>query len=154
MSIDTSGKWWRGTAFPDISEYLQALKPGGYDVTLVLEARCTCGSTSFHLRLDRDEELGQTECATCSLRTFVADSEALWSEARPKVLRCICKHNVFRVGLGLSIRDGEWVLWGSLGTLCSKCHVLASPLDWKSDLDLSDPEAYRVASGTILTGAA
>jgi hypothetical protein len=153
MSIDKRGKWWTGSEFNDIAEYLRGIEPGGYAVDRVVEARCSCGRSSFFLNLDAEEELAQTVCAFCGIGTFVADSEDHWSEAQPSPAVCPCGGRMFQVGLGLCIRNGEWVRWGSPGTRCESCGILGSPLDWKSDLELSDPAATRVAAGDG-TGAA
>lgn len=154
MAIDESGEWWRGTEFADIVTYLKALEPGGYPVDRVIEARCACGGRSFRLNLNRDDELAQTECAECGVVTFVADSEEHWDPAEVERLVCSCESGLYEVGLGLCIRNNEWVRWGSLGARCVACGILGSPVDWKSDLELTDVRATRVASGAPSTSSA
>jgi hypothetical protein len=145
MTIDTSGKWWKGSEFADIEAYLRALEPGGYPVHKVIQARCTCGSTVFHLEVDQEEELAQTICAACKRAEFVADTEEYLSEAaKPRRLTCPGRHDQYEVGLGLCIREGQWVRWMSIGLRCTSCGILSSPLDWKSDLDLTDPASTRI----------
>lgn len=147
MTIDTTGKWWKGTEFADVETYLRELEPGGYAVDRVIAARCSCGGTTFSLSVDQDEELAQTTCATCGRVGFVSDSEEHWSDASPQAMKCPSKHSEFEVGLGLCLRDdedGPWVRWMSLGTRCVRCGTLGSPVDWKSDLELNDPSATRV----------
>lgn len=147
MTIDKRGRWWKGSGFADISEYLQALQPGGYTIDRVIEARCVCGSTLFYLNVDQNNELAQTVCASCGIVTFVADSDEFWAEAEPSPIDCPCRHKVFQIGLGLCERDNEWVRWGSLGIRCMRCGILSSPLDWKSDLALTNPKSTRVSAG-------
>lgn len=147
MTIDTTGKWWKGTEFADIETYLRELQPGGYPVHKIIQARCACGGTTFTLHVDQDEELAQTRCTACGKLAFVSDSEEHWSGASPRPMKCPSRHTNFEVGLGLCVRDGDngpWVRWMSLGTRCARCGTLASPLDWKSDLDLADPATTHI----------
>jgi hypothetical protein len=147
VTIDTSGKWWKGTEYADIETYLRELKPGGYPVDRVIQATCACGGTAFAIKVDQDEELAQTSCAACGKTAFVSDSGEHWSEASPRPMKCPSRHAEFELGMGLCVRDGDdgqWVRWMSLGTRCVRCGTLASPLDWKSDLDLADPAATKI----------
>jgi len=147
VTIDTSGKWWKGSEYADIETYLRELQPGGYAVDRVIQAKCECGCITFGLEVDQDEELARTTCAACKKQAFVTDSEEHWAEASPRKMQCPGRHAVYEVGLGLCVRDGEdgqWVRWMSLGARCARCGILSSPLDWKSDLDLSDPAATRI----------
>jgi len=144
VAIDTSGKWWKGTEFADVEGYLRELKPGGYPVDRVIQGRCTCGSTVFEVEVDQDEELARTVCVECGRAGFVADAEEHWSDAKPRRIKCPGRHGRYEVGLGLCIRDGQWVRWMSLGLRCTACGVLSSPVDWKSDLELTDPGATRI----------
>jgi hypothetical protein len=142
--INTSGEWWKGTGYPDVEDYLRELKPGGYAVDDVVQAGCACGGARFALDVDQDNELARTRCCVCGRVAFVVDSEEHWKEAEARPLRCPCGKEEYEVGLGRCIRDGEWVRWMSLGVRCVSCGVLASPLDWKSDLALKDAAARRI----------
>jgi hypothetical protein len=144
MTIDTSGEWWKGSEFADVQPYLRDLEPGGYPVDRVIQARCACGGTVFAINVDRDDELAQTICVACGHEAFVSDSGEHWDEASPDRLQCPEGHSAYEIGLGLCIRDGEWVRWMSIGCRCVQCGILSSPLDWKSDLDLSDPMATKI----------
>ena len=106
MTIDTRGKWWKGSEFGDVETYLRGLEPGGYSVDRVIQAKCACGSVAFSIKVDQDEEVAQTTCATCGNAAFVSDSGEHWSEASPKSMKCPSRHAVFEVGLGLCVRDG------------------------------------------------
>lgn len=154
MTIDTSGEFWKGTEFSDVVTYLAELEPGGYPVHRVVEARCACGRHAFHVELNRDDELAATVCEGCGARTFVADSEQHWDEEEVERQTCPCGGETFEVGLGLSIKrdpdQGDWIRWGSLGSRCVACGTLASAVDWKSDLALTDEDALRVAPVTVL----
>jgi hypothetical protein len=144
MSIDTKGPWWKGTEFADIETYLRELKPGGYPVHRVVQARCTCGATDFVVEVDQEEELSRTLCTQCQRTAFVADSEEYWADADAHPAKCVHSDARFEVGLGLCVRDDAWVRWMCLGLRCTVCGVLSSPLDWKSDLELSDPACTRI----------
>ena len=93
-------------------------------------------------------------CEGCGTRTFVADSEQHWDEEEVERQTCPCGGETFEVGLGLSIKrdpdQGDWIRWGSLGSRCVACGTLASAVDWKSDLALTDADALRVAPLTVL----
>jgi len=144
VTIDDSGEWWKGTSHADIATFLKELKPGGYPVNRVIEAACQCSGKTFRVLFDADDELAQTVCIACGREAYIADSEEHWPEASPTPLVCPCGRFEYEVGLGLSLREETWVRWMSLGARCVHCGVLGSPLDWKSDLDLSDPAATRV----------
>jgi hypothetical protein len=140
MSIETSGKWWKGSEFADIADYLKALKPGGYDVDDVQQSVCQCGSTHFRILVDRDDELSQRECADCGTKLCIADSEEFWNEASPKKIRCPCKKDLYEIGIGIKLSESrDWVRWMSVGLRCVTCGVLSFPVDWKTDFELTDP---------------
>jgi len=145
LTIDMSGNWWKGSEYADVEEYLRKLEPGGYPVDRVVQAQCACNGTRFELHVDQEEALAKTVSASCGRESFVSDSEDYWAEASPHRVECSCRHSEYDIGLGFCIRDQEWVRWMSLGVRCTRCGVLASPLDWKSDLQLTDPAATRLA---------
>jgi hypothetical protein len=145
VTIDTGGKWWKGTEYADVEAYLRELQPGGYPVDQAIQARCSCGSTTFGLEVDRENEVAQTTCVGCSRKAFVSDSGEHWAAASPRRLKCPSRHVEYELGLGLCVREGQWVRWMSIGTRCVRCGVLGSPLDWKSDLELTDPDAKHIA---------
>jgi len=133
-----------GTEAADILPYLQEVKPGGYAVHRVVLAKCQCGSTHFRLLLDEGDELAKTVCALCRNEAFVADAGEHWDGSLAEFFDCRCGASEFEAGLGLSIVDNEWVRWMSLGGRCVACGQLSAPIDWKSDLDLTEPDATRV----------
>jgi hypothetical protein len=66
MSIDTTGKWWKGTEPADIREYLVAYTEDGYSVNEFRLARCSCGSDIFNLGADDDEGVAKRTCLKCN----------------------------------------------------------------------------------------
>lgn len=140
MAIDKSGKWWKGATAADALEYLRALEPGGYTVDEVLEQRCECGSSSFQVFRSDDDELSYLVCDACKTRTFITDSEEHVEGQEFRSGKCPCRHTAYRVFLGVhSIEDKSVANWMSIGVMCGKCGVLASPLDWEFDSEKADP---------------
>ena len=140
MAIDKTGKWWKGATSEDILEYLRALKPGGYVVDEVLEQRCECGSSTFHVYRSEDDELSYLVCSACKTKTFIADSEEHADGQKFKPTKCPCRSTTSHVFLGVhSIEDRTVANWMSIGVICEKCGVLGSPLDWEFDTEKSDP---------------
>jgi len=132
MSIDTTGKWWVGTDAADIEEYLIAYTEDAYRVKEFRLAKCSCGSESFHLEVDDDEEVAKRTCATCSDEHFIGDSEEYWGGARPKTWKCTeCSSSQANVGVGFSTYEDGEVHWLYLGERCSRCGVLGSCGNWK-----------------------
>lgn len=134
MTIDTSGKWWKGSGPDDLGEYLRALTPQeiGYALDAVRLARCACGSNTFSLRADRDEGGAERTCQACGVSHLMCDSAEIWTDARPRKWRCVCKRDVGNVAVGVSLREGgDDVRWILVGVRCTSCGVLSSYGDWK-----------------------
>jgi hypothetical protein len=139
MSINRRGKWWKGTEFADVAEYLRELQPGGYAVDEVRQSVCACGGRQFRILVDREDELAKRICVECAAEQFIADSGDFWAEADPEPVRCSCRKNIFEIGVGFAFGGRDWVRWMSVGLRCTKCGILGSPFDWKADYDKSDP---------------
>jgi len=144
MAIDKSDKWWKGATPGDALEYLWALKPGGYTVDEVLAQKCECGSPSFHVYLNEDDELGYLVCSACKTKTFITDSEEHVEGQGFEPVKCPCRSTQSRVFLGVhSIEDKSVANWMSIGIICEKCGVLGSPLDWEFDTEKTDPSYVK-----------
>jgi len=142
MAIDPSGKWWKGVTQDDALEYLRALQPGGYLVDEVLPQKCECGSVSFRVYRNEDEELSYIVCCGCNAKTFITDSEEHVTDQAFELTKCPCGSSKRQVFLGVhSIEDQAVANWMSIGVICENCGVLASPLNWEFDTEKSD-EAY------------
>jgi len=130
MTIDTSGRWWVGTEYADVVDYLRALTAEGHPATEVRQARCACGHTVFGLRVDRDEGCAERTCRVCGTTAFIADSADSAAEARLRAVKCPCRGKDFELGVGFAFRlDGE-IRWITVGQRCTTCGVLASYVDW------------------------
>lgn len=92
MTIDTSGKWWKGSSPQDLEEYLRTLSSESYPISEFRLVQCECGSERFLLEASSEEEVARRTCAACGKAHFICDSGEYWSEARPKKYKCVtCK---------------------------------------------------------------
>jgi hypothetical protein len=133
MTIDTSGRWWIGTDYADIVEYLRALTAQSYPATEVRQARCSCGHAAFGLRVDPDEGCAERTCRACGARAFIADSADAASEAELRAVKCPCRGKDFEIGVGFAFRPEGEIRWITVGQRCTSCGVLASSVDWSID---------------------
>ena len=133
MALDTSGRWWTGTEFGDLIQYLRALTAEGYPADEVRQSVCTCGSTTFHLEADREAGCARRVCVACSSSAFIADSAEVWAEAEPEQVRCPCGGRQLELGVAFSKRLNGEVRWVTVGQRCLACGVLASFADWEID---------------------
>src|SRR5438093_3532982 len=148
MSIDKSGKWWKGAEFADIAQYLQEYTADGYPAEEIVQCVCMCGHTVFRLEGDRDEGCVRRTCASCGAQAFIADSGEYWDEASPVKLWCrVCRGRLFEVGVGFSKREDGDVKWITTGERCVKCGVLGSFVDWKIDYSPTDHLLRQVLGG-------
>lgn len=132
MTIDTSGKWWKGTSPQDIAPYLEALYGGSYPIHEHRSSVCNCGSEVFLLHWIPDEGAVRRTCAKCGKKHFVCDSEEHW-QGRPKKFKCVeCTNGVANLGVAFSLYDDKnSIRWIYVGYRCSTCGVLGSFADWK-----------------------
>ena len=137
MTIDKSGKWWKGNSPEDVQEYLSCLSEAEYKISEFRLSRCTCGSVEFGLEYNVDEGVVRRKCSLCSSVHYMCGSEEYWlPKVRMKKFKCIeCKSLVANVGVGFSLyTDGPGVRWLYVGERCVKCGVLGSIVDWKVGL--------------------
>lgn len=133
MTINKTGRYWKGTDFADLDEYLRALTHDSYPASRVVQSLCDCGSKGFNVDFDGEEGGAQRTCVDCGVSAFIADSEDYWADATPQRLRCACRSTRFEVGVGFSLRDGSEVRWVSVGARCLTCGTLGAPAGWKID---------------------
>ncbi len=131
MAIDKSGKWWKGIEFKDVEDYIYLLMADSYPVGEVGQSICKCGNKVFTLKVDQDEGCAQRVCTVCHQAAFIGDSEEIWKQARPKVVRCPCKNTTYEIGVGFSFRAShDDIQWITVGHRCTQCGVLGSSVDW------------------------
>jgi DNA-directed RNA polymerase subunit RPC12/RpoP len=134
VSIDSSGKWWRGATFDDIAEYVHEYTADGYSADQIRESICaTCGSKVFGLRGDQDEGAVRRTCRDCGRKAFIADSEESWPHASVRTCRCPCGGLDYNVAIGFALRDSGEVRWVTVALRCTACGILGSFADWGID---------------------
>ena len=134
MTIDTSGKWWKGSAAEDLHEYLSALSSSSYPVHEFRLARCGCGELRFKLEVEQDEGIAKRTCTQCNVEHMICDSaEHHEPGQRLKKFRCItCKGGIANIAVGFSLyEDKQAVRWLYVGNRCAACGILGSMVDWK-----------------------
>lgn len=133
MTIDTSGKWWKGSIPEDIGAYLQALSASSYPTSEFRLSRCQCGQVTFRLEVEQDAGVAKRVCVSCGAEHLVCDSAENHEEGtKLRKLRCVCKTDVVNVGVGFSMYESSQVIrWLWVGHRCVKCGVLGSMVDWK-----------------------
>lgn len=131
MTIDKSGKWWKGSSFEDVTEYIKLYMADSYPVKQVVQSICNCGNVTFTLKVDPEEGCAQRTCTACNKSTYIVDSDEIWMYARPEKVRCPCRNTVFEIGVGFSFRDDENINWVTIGHRCINCGILASSADWE-----------------------
>lgn len=132
MTIDTSGKWWVGSAPEDIEQYLIAYTADAYPVHEFRLANCACGCADFVLEADDDEGVARRRCAACEREHLICDSAERWEDGAPEQWSCECGSRHTNVGVGFSLypEDSE-IKWLYIGCRCSRCGVLGCFAGWK-----------------------
>lgn len=84
-----------------------------------------CQSDEFELRLLRDEALASARCVTCSANYLLLDSKDYWfdviQKGYPRVTRCSCKNESFRLRIDYSICDDGEIDYVEIHSICSAC---------------------------------
>ena len=133
MSIDTSGKWWKGSTPEDIGEYLHALSSSSYPTSEFRLSRCRCGETIFHLEVEQDEGVAKRSCAKCRAEYLICDSAENYEPGmKLRKFKCVCKAALANVGVSFALYEGsEAIRWLWVGHRCVSCGVLGSMAEWK-----------------------
>ena len=112
MTIDKTGKYWRGTEAADIDEHVTAFEAGGYPIARVVHSRCSgCGGTAFGLWVDDTEGYADRRCIACGQVTRLLDSDDVGDDAEPEECACPCGGEAFELAVGYALRDGGDVRW-------------------------------------------
>jgi hypothetical protein len=132
MTLDKSGKLWRGEDFADLADYIREFQAEGYPVDQVVESVCGhCNGRAFRVLVDDTEGCAQRTCVGCGTAAFIADSAETWEEADPGECECPCGGGEFAVAVGFSLRDDGEVRWISIGLRCLTDNTLGVCADWK-----------------------
>lgn len=135
--IDKTEEFWSSAVADDIDEYLKAFSDNpALDVKPVV---CSCGGDTFTVRCDRDENVIEVKCESCGKAKLLADSADYWENAEPEELECpLCLNSVYNVRVGFRRRRNGSVRWVYIGSRCTRCRALNSPMDWKIDYEPTD----------------
>ena len=134
MSIDKSGKWWKGSSPEDIREFLEAYASKGYEINEFRLAKCACGCDRFRLEADDNSGVARRHCAECESLHYICDSEQFWDEADATEWKClVCESELTNIGVGFSMYpdDPTAIKWLYVGVRCASCHVLGCYAGWK-----------------------
>ncbi len=139
MTIDTSGKFWKGTEAADIDEFVRALTADGYPVERMVHSRCSdCSGTTFALRVDDVEGYADRRCITCGDVFHMLDSAEYIDDASPEEVACPCGGEEFELAVGYALRQGGDVRWVNVGARCVRDGTLGVYADWKIDYGPTD----------------
>lgn len=96
-----------------------------------------CQGDKFELRLLRDEALASARCVTCSANYLLLDSKDYWfdviQKGYPRVTRCSCKNESFRLRIDYNIRDDGDIDYIEMHSICSACGKARRQLDFEVD---------------------
>ena len=132
MTIDKSGKLWRGEDFADLADYIRQFRAEGYPVSKVVESVCDhCSGRAFRVLVDDTEGCAQRVCVGCGAAAFIADSAEYWEDADPEECECPCGGDAFAAAVGFALGDDGDVRWISIGLRCQADNTLGVYADWK-----------------------
>ena len=137
--IDKTKQYWTGDGPDDIDEYLRLYtREKALEVKPVICRKCE--GDVFRVLLDPDEGVIQVICPNCGTEKLLLDSGEYWEDAQPEKWECpVCGGNdTCSVRVGLSRGGSGSVRWVTIGTRCTVCGTLGSPLDWEINYEPTD----------------
>ena len=138
MTIDKSGRWWRGTEPSDLDAYLVAYTADGYPVSRVIHAVCACGERAFAVEVDDEDGCARRTCQACGAAHPMLDSADYLDEAELGEAACPCGGATFEAAVGFATREDGSIRWVYLALRCVPDGVLGVYADWKIDYPPSD----------------
>ncbi|MCM1577737.1 MAG: hypothetical protein NC078_02910 [Ruminococcus sp.] len=91
-----------------------------------------CGNAAFEMQVDEEEEGIGVVCTECGTQKVLLDCDEVWEDCEPVTVECSeCGGKFFNVSVGFVRRDSGSVKWVYIGSRCTECGGLDSPLDWK-----------------------
>jgi hypothetical protein len=135
MSLKKRGKWWYGDAQADIrDELIRQGKLNEYVPTQFADARCSCGSTQFRLRIDDREGAAIRVCTSCKVEHPIGDSEDFLEDAELEEAECVCGSGELEITVGVALyEDSDDVRWLYVGCRCPSCGLTGCFGDWKNE---------------------
>ena len=96
-----------------------------------------CDSDKFELRILRDEAVASARCINCSADYLLLDSKDYWfdviQKGYPRVTRCSCKNESFRLQIDYNFRDDGDIKYIEVHSICSACGKTRRQLDYEVD---------------------
>jgi hypothetical protein len=96
-----------------------------------------CQSEIFELRVLRDQAVAAVRCLRCSADYLLLDSEDYWFDViqhgYPRLSRCSCKSQTFRLRIDYNIRDDGKIDYVELHSICSACGKTRRQLFFEAD---------------------
>ena len=131
MTIRATGGIRTGEDTEDLRAFLAALT-GGPEVheTVVLGCERHGDERPAWAYVEADPRAGvaRRRCLQCATGTGLLDSESRWTH--PQMWSCgSCAQSIAEVAVGLSVPDGEHVVWVVVGVRCVDCGRLQGLTD-------------------------
>jgi hypothetical protein len=132
MALHKRGKYWYGDSQADIrGELIRYGKLDDEMPTQFADVRCTCGNTTFRLRIDDGAGAAVRTCTACGAEHAMCDSDQYLEDAQLEPATCICGADEFEVTIGVSLYDdSDDVRWLYVGCRCPACGVTGNYGDW------------------------
>ena len=96
-----------------------------------------CQGADFQLRTLSDEGVAAARCVRCSADHLLLDSEDYWfdviQQGYPRLTRCSCKSESFRLRIDYGIRDDGEIAHIDVHSICSACGKARRRLDFDVD---------------------
>jgi hypothetical protein len=133
MGLRKRGEYWYSDTQVDIRHELTRFgKLNEYIPTQFTDARCHCGGTTFHLRMDEDEGAAARVCTSCGDDHAIGDSDVYLDGAELREHGCACCEEAFEITVGVSLFEGsDDVRWLYIGCRCPVCGLTECCGDWK-----------------------
>lgn len=101
-----------------------------------------CDGAEFALRILRDEAVAAARCVNCSQHYLLLDSGDYWfdviQKGYPRLVRCSCKNESFRLSIDYSFRDDGDIDHIRVGSTCSACSKTRRRLNVEVDYSPTD----------------
>lgn len=95
-------------------------------MTRAIQPACPkCGKDVFELRMLKDEGVAAVRCVACQRHFLLLDSADYWfdviQKGYPRLTRCTCKGEAFRLSIAFEFRDGGDVRHVWVISTCAAC---------------------------------
>jgi hypothetical protein len=133
MTIDKSGKFWKGQTRPTSTSWSPPSVPADTPSSGWFTADVQdCGGTTFALRVDDEEGYADRRCVACRRVVHMLDRAEYVDDAHPEECACPCGGEEFELAVGFGMVDvanaegsrvGREVKWVGIGARCGRRHA-------------------------------